>query len=135
MCNAIQQRSRQARQQIASLVCAKQRGGMMATLILLVLMVWGSIIGFKVFQAYTEFDTIKEAVVSAKIGSTNPQSMRQAIKSKLSEANAIKAPESFNTDDIDIDTENDKVVIKFKYNKKIQLFKNISLLVELKGEA
>ncbi len=107
----------------------------MATLVLLVLMVWGSIIGFKVFQAYNEFDTIKEAVVSAKIGSINPQSMRQSIKNKLTESKTIFTPEVFNVDDIDIDTENDKVAIKFKYNKKIQLFKNISLLVELKGEA
>jgi len=114
----------------------KQQGGTIATLVLLVLMVWGSIIGLKVFQAYREFDTIKDAVVSAKISSLNPQALRQTVKTKLAEAGAIKAPENFSVDDdIDIDTEKETVSVKFKYAKKIQLFKNISLLVELKGEA
>lgn len=106
---------------------------------LLGLLFWAVIIGFlallamRVLPTVNEFMTIQKAVnkVALDGGSTVPEIRAAFAKQKDIEytTDAVSAK------DLDITKENDRIVIRFAYNKEIELFAPVFLLIKYEGQS
>jgi hypothetical protein len=106
---------------------------------LLGLLFWAVIIGFlallamRVLPTVNEFMTIQKAVnkVALDGGSTVPEIRAAFEKQKDIEytTDAVSAK------DLDITKENDRIVIRFAYNKEIELFAPVFLLIKYEGQS
>jgi hypothetical protein len=102
------------------------------------LMFWAVAIAFaallvmKVFPTVNEFWTIKRAV--EKIAQENPATVLDARKAFDRQAQIEYSISSIGSKDLTVTKENDKVVIKFAYDKEIELFEPVYLLIKYRGE-
>ena len=103
------------------------------------LMVWAILIGFialigmKVLPTLNEYFTIQKAVNKAATegGSTVPE-----IRASFDRTKDIEyAIQSLSGKDLDITKENDKVVIRFAYDKEIELIQPVFLLIKYEGRS
>jgi hypothetical protein len=86
----------------------------------------------KVIPAVMEYQTIQKMVTSsAGAGSTVPEIRSAFDKAKAVEYNV----EALNSRDLEITKENDKVVVKFAYDKEILLMEPVYLLIKFKGQS
>ena len=103
------------------------------------LLFWGAILGFiavvgmKVLPTINEFFTIQKAVskVAKEGGGTVPE-IRTAFDKQREIEYSIT---SITAKDLNITKENDKVVISFAYNKEVELFGPVSLLIKYEGRS
>ena len=106
---------------------------------LLGLLLWAIVIGFialltvRVLPTLNEFFTIQKAVnkVALEGGSTVPE-IRAAFEKQRDIEYSIQ---SITAKDIDITKENDRIVIRFAYNKEIELFAPVFLLIKYEGQS
>ena len=106
---------------------------------LLGLLFWAIIIGFialltvRVLPTLNEFFTIQKAVnkVALEGGSTVPE-IRAAFEKQRDIEYSIQ---SITSKDLDITKENDRIVIRFAYNKEIELFAPAFLLIKYEGQS
>lgn len=86
----------------------------------------------KVIPALTEFQTIQKMVTNAAgAGSTVPE-----IRSAFERAKAVEyGVEAISAKDLEITKENDKVVVKFAYDKEIELIEPVYLLIKFHGQS
>ncbi len=111
----------------------RQRG-----ITLIGLVIWAVVIAFaallvmKVFPTVNEFWTIKRAV--EKIAQTNPATVLEARRAFDQQQNVEYSISSISAKDLKVTKENDKVVIAFAYDKEIELFEPIFLLIKYRGE-
>lgn len=103
------------------------------------LMAWAFVIGFvsligiKVFQPVMEYKTIQAMVtkVARDGGGSVPE-----IRSAFSKLQAVEyGVESIRASDLDITKEDDRIVVRFAYDKEIELFGPVSLLIKFKGQS
>lgn len=106
---------------------------------LLGLLLWAIVIGFialltvRVLPTLNEFFTIQKAVnkVALEGGSTVPE-IRAAFEKQRDIEYSIQ---SITSKDLDITKENDRIVIRFAYNKEIELFAPVFLLIKYEGQS
>ena len=106
---------------------------------LLGLLFWAIIVGFialvavRVLPTLNEFFTIQKAVnkVALEGGSTVPE-IRAAFEKQKDIEYSIQA---ISSKDLDITKENDQIVIRFAYNKEIELMAPVFLLIKYEGRS
>ncbi|MFZ5542124.1 MAG: DUF4845 domain-containing protein [Pseudomonadota bacterium] len=106
---------------------------------LLGLLFWAVVIGFvavvglKTFPSVNEYLTIQRAVNQiAKTGAASVPEIRIAFDKQKEIEYSIQ---SIGGKDLEITKENDKVVIGFKYDKEIELYGPVSLLIHYEGRS
>jgi hypothetical protein len=104
---------------------------------LLGLLMWAIVLGFgalivmKVVPTVIEYSSINRAVNKiAAEGLTTVPEIRAAFERQKEIDYGIT---SISSKDLDITKENDKVVIRFAYNKEVELFSPVFLLIKYQG--
>ena len=94
---------------------------------------FGALIGMKVLPTVNEYFTIQKAVTKlAASGASTVPELRAAFEKQKDIEYSIQ---SINGKDLEITKENDKVVIKFAYDKEIDLIKPVYLLIKYEGRS
>jgi len=103
------------------------------------LLFWAIVIGFagyvaiRVFPTVNEYLTIQSAV--NKIASSNPTTVGE-IRAQFDKQKEIEySIASISGKDLDITKENDKIVIRFAYNKELELISPVFLLIKYEGRS
>lgn len=112
----------------------RQRGiTMFGLLFWAVLVGAASVVVIKVFPVITEYQTISRMVnkLAREGGSTVPEIRMSFDRFKTVEYGI----ESITARDLEITKEEDKVVISFAYDKEIELFEPVYLLIKFKGRS
>lgn len=106
---------------------------------LLGLVFWAVVVAFaalivmKVLPTVNEFYTIQRAVNKvAKEGGTTVPEIRNAFERQKQIEYSIS---SISASDLEITKVNDKIVLRFAYNKEIELFDPVFLLIKYHGES
>ena len=106
---------------------------------LLGLLLWAIIIGFlallgmRVLPTLNEYFTIQKAVnkIALDGGSTVPE-IRAAFEKQRDIEYSIQ---TITSKDLDITKENDRVVIRFAYDKEIEIMAPVYLLIKYEGQS
>jgi hypothetical protein len=114
----------------------RQQGlGFVGVLMVLIAIVLVAIAGMKVVPAYIEYYTIKKAIAgmtqSGELRNASVTDVRKAFERRA----AVDEISSITSKDLEISKEGNEVVIGFAYEKKVNLFKNVSLLIEFAGSS
>ena len=103
------------------------------------LLLWAIIIGFvallamRVFPTVNEFATIRRTVDKiAAQGLTTVPEIRAAFERQKEIEYSI---ESISGKDLEITKENDKVVIRFAYDKEVEIMSPVYLLIKYQGSS
>ncbi|MBX9716289.1 MAG: DUF4845 domain-containing protein [Burkholderiaceae bacterium] len=106
---------------------------------LLGLMLWAIIVGFvallgmRVLPTLNEYFTIQKAINKAALeGGTTVPEIRAAFERTKDIEYSIQ---SISSKDLDITKENDKVTIRFAYNKEIEVMSPVYLLIKYEGRS
>lgn len=102
------------------------------------LLFWAVFLGFfalvamKVIPTINEYATIKRAVDKiAQEGGSSVADVRNAFEKQKSVEYGI----SISSKDLDISKENDKIVVKFAYDKEIEIMDPVYLLIKYHGQS
>jgi len=114
---------------------SRQRG-----LSLIGLLFWGAVIacvavvGMKVFPTVMEYYTVKRVV--NRIAAGNPATVPQ-VRSEFDHARQVEyGIESVNSSDLIVTKDNnDKVVIEFAWDKQVEVFGPVYLLIKYRGKS
>jgi hypothetical protein len=112
---------------------ARQRG-----ITLLGLLFWGILVAMvalvviRVLPTINEFTTIQRAV--KKIAQDQPVTVAEARNAFDRQKNIEYSISSIGGQDLQITKENDKIVIRFAYDKEVPLFEPVFLLIKYSGE-
>ena len=114
----------------------KQKGlGFAGVLTLLVALILVAIAGLKIVPAYIEYFTIKSALAgmtqSGQLRNASVADVRKAFDSRTQ----IDGITSIGPQDLEITKEGNEIVVGFAYEKRINLFRNVSLLIEFSGSS
>lgn len=112
----------------------RQRGITMLGLLFWAVLVGAvSVVAIKVFPVVTEYQTISRMVnkLAREGGSTVPEIRASFDRFKTVEYGI----ESITARDLEITKEDDKVVISFAYDKEVELFDPVYLLLKFKGRS
>lgn len=112
----------------------RQRGvSLLGLLFWAVLIGFVAVVGLKTFPAVNEYLTIQRAVNQiAKSGATSVPEIRNAFEKQKEIEYSIT---SIGGKDLDITKENDKIVVGFKYDKEVELYGPVSLLLHFEGRS
>ena len=99
--------------------------------LIVVLVVLGAmaLVAMKVFPAWAEYRSIKNAIVQAKAAGNGNREMQQAFE-RNAEINNITA---ISSRDLVITRDNGAAEVSFAYEKRIPLTGNVSLLIDFAG--
>ena len=117
----------------------RHRLGQQQGFTLMSLLFWAIIIGFiallamRVLPTMNEYFTIQKAVnkIAVDGGSTVPE-IRAAFERQKDIEYSIQ---SITSKDLDITKENDRIVVRFAYNKEIELMAPVFLLIKYEGRS
>ncbi len=103
------------------------------------LMFWAIIIGFLAYVAVRVLPTINEYLTIQgainKIAATNPTTVGE-IRTQFDKQRDIEySIASISGKDLDITKENDRIVIRFAYNKEVELIAPVFLLIKYEGRS
>lgn len=111
---------------------ARQRGvsmlGILFICVAIVLVVIGAL---KIVPTYMEFRSIKAAAIGAKDGGKTVLEVQKAFD-RFAQINDIS---TIAGKDLEISKEGNEIVVAFKYEKKVPLFANVSVLIEYAGSS
>ncbi|RRS04232.1 DUF4845 domain-containing protein [Aquabacterium soli] len=103
------------------------------------LLFWAVIVGavavvlMKLFPAINEYRTIQSVVNAvAKSGASSVPEVRTAFDQRSSVEYGI---ESITSRDLEITKDNDQIVIRFAYDKEIELIDPVFLVIKFKGHS
>jgi hypothetical protein len=102
------------------------------------LLFWGVLVAMvalvviRVLPTINEYTTIQRAV--KKIAQESPATVAEARKAFERQKDIEYSISSIGPQDLQITKENDKVVIRFDYNKEIPLVEPVYLLIKYSGE-
>jgi hypothetical protein len=119
--------------QAARLGAAGQRG-----ITLIGLVFWAIVVAFvaliavRVLPTLNEYSTIQRAV--SKIAKENPTTVVQARTAFDKQKEVEYSISSIGGKDLEVSKENDRVVIRFAYDKEIELIAPVYLLIKYSGE-
>ncbi|WP_293994972.1 DUF4845 domain-containing protein [Sphaerotilus sp.] len=113
---------------------ATQRGVTLLGLVFwAVLLSMGALVAMRVLPTINEFATIKRVVSKIAIegGGTVPE-----IRAAFERAKSIEySIQSISGKDLDVTKDNDRIVVAFAYDKEIELFGPVSLLIKYRGRS
>jgi hypothetical protein len=110
-----------------------QRGlSLIGLLFWAVLVAMVALVVIRVLPTINEYTTIQRAV--KKIAQESPATVAEARKAFERQKDIEYSISSIGPQDLQITKENDKVVIRFDYNKEIPLFEPVYLLIKYSGE-
>ena len=113
-----------------------QKGmGFAGLLTLLVVIILAAIVGMKVVPAYIEYYTIQKAVTAMTQGGELRNASVADVRRAFDRRTQIDEISAIGPNDLEITKEGGEVVIAFAYEKRIQLFRNISLLIDFAGSS
>ena len=113
-------------------VPARQRGLSLVGLIMASALIVGLVLlGMKTLPALLEYAAVKRAVAQAAQRSTAPTEIRAAFE----KAAAIEDITSIRGKDLEIVRQGDRTVVAFRYERRIPLVGNVTLLLDFDGEA
>ena len=108
----------------------KQRGVSFLVIFLIgVVLALGAVGAMKIAPAYTEFITIKKAIVAVAAGEGRTGSVTEIRKAFDRRAN-IDNITAVTAGELEVSKEGGDIVIAFAYTKKVPLFKNVSLTID-----
>jgi hypothetical protein len=114
-------------------------GGQQRGVSLIGLLFWAIIIGFigyvlvRALPTLNEYFTIQSAV--NKIAASNPSTVGE-IRAQFDKQKDIEySIASISGKDLDITKENDRIVIRFAYNKELELIAPVYLLIKYEGRS
>ena len=103
------------------------------------LLFWAIVIGFlgyvaiRVLPTLNEYFTIQQAI--NKIAATNPSTVGE-IRQQFDKQKDIEySISSISGKDLDITKENDRIVIRFAYDKEIELISPVYLMIKYEGRS
>jgi Domain of unknown function (DUF4845) len=94
---------------------------------------FGALIGMKVLPTVNEYFTIQKAVT--KLAASGPSTVPELRAAFEKQKDIEYSIQSISSKDLEITKENDKVVIKFAYDKDIELIKPVYLLIKYEGRS
>jgi hypothetical protein len=103
------------------------------------LLSWAIVAGFggylavRIIPTVTEFYTIQSVVNRLAAGQATTVAEIRRAYDRQKEVDATIS--SINAGDLDITKENDKIVIRFAYEKEVDLFGNVFLLIKYAGRS
>ena len=103
------------------------------------LVFWALFVGFfgyvaiRVFPTLNEYYTIQRAV--DRIAASSPNTVTEARLAFEKQKAVEYSIESITGKDLDISKENDKVVIRFSYNKEIPIIAPVYILMKYEGRS
>ena len=109
-----------------------QRGvSMLGIFLICVVIVFVAIGAMKIVPAYMEYGTVKKAAMAAKDGAKTVVDVQKAFdrRATVDDISVISGK------DLDITKEGTNIVVSFKYDKKIPLFHNLSVLLEFSASS
>lgn len=110
----------------------RQRGvSMLGIFLICMMIVLVAVAALKIVPAYAEFGTIKKAAFASKDGAKSVVEVQKAFdrRAQVDDISAIAGK------DLEITKEGNNIVVSFKYDKKIPMFKNLSVLLEFAGSS
>jgi hypothetical protein len=111
----------------------RQRGlSLIGLLFWAVLVAMVALVVIRVLPTVNEYTTIQRAV--KKIAQESPATVAEARKAFERQKDIEYSISSIGPQDLQVTKENDKVVIRFDYNKEIPLFEPVYLLIKYSGE-
>jgi hypothetical protein len=114
----------------------KQRGvSMTALLLILVVIIFGAIGGMKIAPAYTEYFSVKKAVTDIATSGEARSGTVADVRKAFDRRALVDDIKVIGGQDLDVTKEGGEVVVSFAYPKQVQLFSNISLLIEFSGSS
>ena len=113
---------------------AKQRGvSLFGLLFWGVLIAFVGVVGAKVFPTVLEYYTIKRVIT--KIAVTNPPTV-PTVRADFEKSKQVEySITSITGQDLVVAKDNDKVVISFAYDKQVELFGPVFLLIKYEGSS
>ena len=113
---------------------SKQTGVSLSGLIMvLVVLVFIALLGFKIGPAYSEFFTAKSIIKA--IATENRNGTVQSIRKAWNTKTMIDDVKVIGPDDLEITKDGGEVVITFAYKKEIPLFANVGVYVDFAGSS
>jgi hypothetical protein len=113
---------------------AQQRGlTLLGLLFWAILAAFVALIAVRVFPTLNEFATIKRAV--EKIAQNNPGSVAAVRNAFESQKEVEYSISSIGGKDLEVTKENDRLVIRFAYDKEIELISPVFLVIKYRGES
>lgn len=116
--------------------CPSRRAERGVTLIGLLL--WAIVVAFvaliivRVLPTVNEYSTINRAV--QKIAAASPSTVAEARSAFEKQKEIEYSISSIGGKDLQVTKENDRVVIRFAYDKEVELFEPVFLLIKYRGE-
>jgi hypothetical protein len=113
------------------------RRGAQRGMTLFSLLFWAMLIGFtgyllvRILPTMNEYFTIQRAV--DKVAASAPVTVVQARSQFDKQKDIEYAIEAITGKDLEITKENDKVVIRFAYNKEVPIYGNVYVLIKYQG--
>jgi hypothetical protein len=121
------------RAKILRAASARQRGiSLLGLLFWGIVVAMGALVVIRVLPTINEYTTIQRAV--KKIAQDAPPTVAEARKAFERQRDIEYSISSIGPQDLQITKENDKVVIRFEYNKEIPLVEPVFLLIKYSGE-
>jgi uncharacterized membrane protein YhiD involved in acid resistance len=113
---------------------ANQRGiTLLGLLFWAILAAFVALIAVRVLPTLNEFATIKRAV--EKIAKENPGSVAQVRTAFEKQKEVEYSISSIGGKDLEVTKENDRLVIRFAYDKEIELISPVFLVIKYRGES
>ena len=109
-----------------------QRGASMLGIFLICMMiVLVAVAALKIVPAFTEYSTVKKAAFASVEGAKSVVEVQKAFdrRAQVDDISAISGK------DLEITKEGNAIIVSFKYDKKIPMFKNMSVLLEFAGSS
>ncbi len=107
-----------------------QRGvSMLGIFLICAVIVLGAVGMLKVIPAYIEFGTIKKAASGSRDGAKTVADVVRGFdkRAQVDDITAISGK------DLEVTKEGNNIIVSFKYEKKVPLFANVSVLFEFSG--
>ena len=109
-----------------------QRGVSMLGIALICMMIVLFAVGvLKTAPAYMEYGTVKKAAMASREGAKTVNDVQRNFdkRAQVDDISAITGK------DLEVTKEGNNIVVSFKYDKKIPLFQNVSVLFEFAGSS
>ncbi len=110
----------------------RQRGvSMLGIFLICMMIVLVAVAALKIVPAFTEFNTIKKAAFASAEGAKSVVEVQKSFdrRAQVDDISAISGK------DLEVTKEGNSIIVSFKYDKKIPMFKNLSVLLEFAGSS
>lgn len=116
----------------------RQQQGMTISKLLMVCVAVGvvALLGMKLTPEYIEYFKIKNNVQAiAQEANSNPNVTVPDVRRAFERRADIDHIKGFTAAELDITKEGGQIVVSFEYERKVHLFKNISVLIDFSGSS